>query len=225
MLSSIADRLAFADAIGTTPKGKPRNVILLWMEGAPSQLETFDPHPGTKHGGDVNAISTSVSDLQISEFLPQVAERMHLGSVVRSMTGKEGDHQRAIYNVKAGYRPDPTLVHPSIGSILCEQFHEDLDIPRHISIAPLSNPARGGYLGPKYDAFKLADPKNPVPDLKSSVEKDRFDQRMKDLWELEKGFRRGRLRDLERNRTSTRRINEGRVTDDVQRANQRVRRV
>ncbi|MCO8124042.1 DUF1501 domain-containing protein [Stieleria sp. TO1_6] len=201
MLSTIASHLALADATGITPAGKPKSVILLWMEGGPSQLETFDPHPGTRYGGDVKAISTSVPDLQIAETLPQIAQQMHLGSLVRSVTSKEGDHQRAIYNIKTGYRPDPTLVHPSIGSILCHEFPSQLDIPRHISILPENSPARGGYLGPIYDAFKMGDPQNPVPDLKSSVSEGRFARRMDDLKWLEDQFRRGRLRDLDQNRT------------------------
>ena len=201
MLSALANRLAWADATGVTQKSRPKSVILLWLEGGPSQLETFDPHAGMTIGGDVKAISTSVADLQIADTLPLVAERMHLGSVVRSVTSKEGDHQRAIYNIKSGYRPDPTLVHPSIGSILCREFPEELDIPRHISILPLNSPARGGYLGPVYDAFKIGDPQNPVPDLKSPIQEGRFSRRMKDLDWLETQFRQGRLRDLDQNRT------------------------
>lgn len=201
MLSTIAHQLAWADATGATDKSRPKNVILLWLEGGPSQLETFDPHAGSAIGGEVKAIDTSVKGLQIADTLPQVAERMHLGSLVRSVTSKEGDHQRAIYNIKSGYRPDPTLVHPSIGSILCHEFPEPLDIPRHISITPQNSPARGGFLGPVYDAFKMGDPLNPVPDLNSPVAEDRFQRRMKDLEFLEDRFRKQRLRDLDQNRT------------------------
>lgn len=201
MLSTIANQLAWADATGVTDKSRPKNVILLWLEGGPSQLETFDPHPGTPYGGEVQAIKTTTSDLMIADTLPLTAERMHLGSVVRSVTSKEGDHQRAIYNIKSGYRPDPTLVHPSIGSILCHEFPESLDIPRHISITPLTYPARGGYFGPVFDAFKIGDPQNPVPDLESPVAEGRFGRRMKDLRWLEERFRAGRLRDMDINKT------------------------
>lgn len=200
MLSMIANRLAWAESTDGD-KTRPKNVILLWLEGGPSQLETFDPHPGTTYGGDAKAIPTSVRDLMIADTLPLTAERMHLGSLVRSVTSKEGDHQRAIYNMKTGYRPDPTLVHPSIGSILCHEFPQQLDIPRHISITPQNFPARGGYFGPVYDAFKIGDPKNPVPDLNSTVAEGRFDRRIESLRWLEERFRKGRLRDLDQNRT------------------------
>lgn len=201
LMSTIARRLALADETGETPKGRPKNLIFLWLAGGPSQLETFDPHPGTKIGGEVKAIKTSVKGLKIADTLPQVAELMHLGSLVRSVTGKEGDHERAIYNGKTGYRPDPTLIHPSIGATLCEATEGGADIPRHISIIPQRNPGRGGYLGAKYDAFKIGDPASPIPDVRRPVREERYTRRVEDLYKIQQQFARGRLKDLERSRT------------------------
>ncbi|MEM6472974.1 MAG: DUF1501 domain-containing protein [Planctomycetota bacterium] len=201
MLSALAGRLAHATESGQTDPSRPKSVILLWLEGGPSQLETFDPHPGTKIGGDAKGVQSSIKGVEVSDTLSRTAEKLHLGSLVRSVTSKEGDHERAIYNVKTGYRPDPTLVHPSIGSILCHEFPAELDIPRHVSITPGGSPATGGYLGPVFDAFKMGDPRNPVPDLTSPIADERFAKRMKDLEILEQNFRRGRLRDLDQRRT------------------------
>ncbi|WP_372725054.1 DUF1501 domain-containing protein [Novipirellula sp.] len=201
-LSQLAHALARADELGVTDPSRPLSVILLWLEGGPSQLETFDPHPGTSIGGDTKAIKTSAAGIQIADTLPQLAEQMHLVSLVRSVTGKEGDHQRAVYNVKTGFRPDPTLIHPSIGAVLCESDPGDSDIPRHISILPGGAPARGGYLGGAYDAFKIGDPAGPVPDVRRSVKQDRYDKRIDDLYNVvEKEFRRGRIAELETKRT------------------------
>ena len=105
-------------------------MILLWMAGGPSQLETFDPHPGKKIAGGTRAINTSTKGVQFAEGLPRVAELMDELTIVRSMVSKEGDHERATYNVKTGYRPDPTLVHPSIGAVVCHELPEaEVDIP------------------------------------------------------------------------------------------------
>ncbi|MGB7324413.1 MAG: DUF1501 domain-containing protein [Rubripirellula sp.] len=202
MLSSIARTLARADEQGLTDSAKPRNVILIWCEGAPSQLETFDPHVGTKIGGDVKAIDTTIPGIQISDLLPRTAEMMHLTSLVRSVTSKEGDHARAVYNIKNGYRLDPTLRHPSIGAVLCHADDSGADIPRHISILPGQAPGRGGYLGAAFDAFKINDPAGPVPDITRRVDEDRFERRVSDLYDVvEKEFRRGRLQKLETERT------------------------
>lgn len=202
MMSSIARQLAWADEQGITDPARPRSVILLWLEGGPSQLETFDPHPGGTIGGDTKSIDTSAPGIQISDLLPQTAEQMHLASLVRSVTSKEGDHNRAIYNVKTGYRPDPTLKHPSVGAILCEADQNGADIPRHISIIPQNSPGRGGYLGAAYDAFKIRDPAGPVPDIRRPIEEQRYDRRIADLKNVvESEFRRGRLAGLEQSRT------------------------
>lgn len=202
LMSSLARRLALADEQGVTDPARPKSVILLWLEGGPSQLETFDPHPGGKYGGETKAIDTSARGIQIADLLPQTAEQMHLASLVRSVTSKEGDHERAVYNVKTGYRPDPTLTHPSIGAVLCHADDAGADIPRHISIVPNNSPGRGGYLGAAYDAFKINDPAGPVPDIRRPIEKARYDQRISDLTNIvEKQFRKGRLADMEKSRT------------------------
>lgn len=167
-------------------KNRPKSLIVLWMEGAPSQLETFDPHPGTEIAGGSLSRKTNVKDIQLGIGLEQTAELMNHFSIVRSVTTREGDHERAIYNVKTGFRPDPTLVHPSIGSVICHHFNEDkIDIPRHISVLSTNAPGRGGYLGDELDAFKIGDPVLAVPDVKSKVSDERFNRRVAELKKMD----------------------------------------
>ena len=63
---------------------RPKSLITLWMNGGMSQLETWDPHPGTKSGGEVKDIKTSNKDVRISELLPQMAEQLHSCMLIRS---------------------------------------------------------------------------------------------------------------------------------------------
>lgn len=183
-------------------KRVPKSLIFLWMQGGPSQLETFDPHPNTKVGGETRAIPTSLKGLEISSLLPQTAEVMHQATLIRSMVSKEGDHERATYTMKNGWRPDPTLLHPSIGAVLCHTSENNIEIPQHISILSGQWPGRGGYMGPGLDAFQVGDPKFPIGNLKSRVDEQRTARRLSDLSDLmESEFKRGRLRDLDRSRT------------------------
>jgi len=199
---SIAQTLARDAVLPANDPARPKSVIVLWLEGGPSQLETFDPQPGGKLGGSVKRIKTSAPEIEIADTLPQLAERMHQAAIVRSVVGKEGDHDRAIYNIKTGYRPDPTLIHPAIGAILCHQSDFGADIPRHVSLLPGGNPSRGGYLGAKWDAFKVYDPARPVPDVVRNVDEARYDRRVQDLLEVaEAKFSRNRLTDVDRQRT------------------------
>lgn len=196
-LTPLAERLA--RAAETEPKGKPaKSLIVLWMAGGPSQLETFDPHPGARISHDsTKAIKTAVKEIQIADNLPLVAEQMESLSLVRSLVSKEGDHERASYNVKTGFRPDPTLVHPALGAIICHQLSDNVEIPRHVSILPGQFPARGGYLGDQYDAFKTFDPNGPIPDVTPRVSAMRAARRLDDLTNVvETSFARGRIKDL-----------------------------
>lgn len=196
-LTPIATLLARADE--RAPTGKPaRSVIILWMAGAPSQLETFDPHPGSKISYGTKAIKTALPGVQLAEGLGNVADLMGDISLVRSVVSKEADHERAVYNMKTGYRPNPTVVHPAIGAVICHELNDTgLDLPRHISILPDQWPARGGYLGAQFDAFQVYDPQGPIQDVTPLVEKDRLDQRMKDLSVVEQAFGRGRPANLD----------------------------
>ncbi len=193
---------ALARAEQQRPAARPRSVIMLWMQGGPSQLETFDPHPGSIIGGDTQAIQTSVSGLKIASGLLQTAEQMHSMALVRSVISKEGDHERATYNAKTGHRPDPTLVHPAIGAVLCHQLADNVEIPRHISILGNQWSARGGYLGDRFDAFRTGDPSGPVPDVTAPVKQGRFDHRLESLFGVvETEFARGRLAKLDEQKT------------------------
>ncbi|MDA1052994.1 MAG: DUF1501 domain-containing protein [Planctomycetota bacterium] len=199
-LTPVAEALSRASERDTSGK-PPRSVIVLWLAGGPSQLETFDPKPGTNIAAGTQAIETSVPGIQLAKGYEQLADQMQHVSLVRSITSKEGDHERATYNTKTGFRPDPTLVHPSIGAILCHQQPDNVEIPRHVSILPGPWPARGGYLGDQFDAFQINDPQGPIPDITRPVSDDRYDRRINDLAIVEREFARGRLRELDSGKT------------------------
>ncbi|MBW3598228.1 MAG: DUF1501 domain-containing protein [Planctomycetes bacterium] len=185
-----------------TRSARAKSVILLWLQGGPSQLETFDPHPGKRIAGGAKAIKTSLPGVSLAAGMEQTAELMDSVALVRSVVSKEGDHERATYNVKTGFRPDPTLVHPSIGAVVCHELPVGgCEIPRHVSILPGAWPGRGGYLGDRYDAFQTFDPLGPIPDVTKRVSDERFDQRLKSLDVVERAFARRRLRDLEERKT------------------------
>ena len=131
-----------------------QSVILLWLGGGPSQLETFDPHPDSRIAAGTKAIPTAVAGIQLAQGFEQLADQMGSVALLRSMVSKEGDHERGTYLMKTGYRPDPTVEHPSIGAICCHELPVGrTDIPRHISILAGQWPSRGGFLGAEFDAF------------------------------------------------------------------------
>jgi len=184
----------------TAPRGTPaQSVIVLWMAGGPSQLETFDPQPGRKIAAGSQAIATAVPGIQLAAGMERIAAQMESISLVRSIVSKEGDHERGTQLVKTGYRPEGSISYPSIGAVCCHELSADgIDIPRHVSILPSQWPARGGYLGDQFDAFQAGDPLKKLPDIASPVPEKRLRQRLADLDVLERSFARGREQPVER---------------------------
>jgi len=111
--------------------------------------------PGSKNGGEFKPISTS-GDLQISEHMPQTAKMMKHLSVVRSMSTREADHNRGRYYMHTGYIPNPTVVHPTFGSVVSYELgakRKDLEIPSFVSIG---GPSMGpGFMGMMHSPFQV----------------------------------------------------------------------
>ncbi len=142
-----------ADA-ATDPKRR-RSCILLWMNGGPSQMDTFDLKPGHANGGPFREIATAVPGIKISEHLPRLARHVDRLALVRSMTSKEADHDLANYYVHAGYLQRGPIQYPTLGALVAKETGaEDTDIPAFVSIAPdrfLNSAGHGsGFLGPRY---------------------------------------------------------------------------
>jgi len=189
------------DVRGASRRGdeRPRSLITLWLSGGPSQLETWDPHPGTKIGGPTRAIKTNVPGISIASSFPTLAEQMHHVSVVRSLVSQEGDHDRATYLVKTGFRPDPTLRHPSVGAIVAHAIpHEQLDMPPVISLGYDNRLSRGGFLGGRYDALRVREPGSSNEDLKAWIARPRQQRRLSNLDVVAEAFARGRKVVVER---------------------------
>ncbi len=124
-----------ADA-ATDPKRR-RSCILLWMNGGPSQMDTFDLKPGHANGGPFREIATAVPGIKISEHLPRLARHVDRLALVRSMSSKEGDHDLANYYVHAGYLKRGPIQYPTIGALVAKETGaEGADLPTYVSIAP-----------------------------------------------------------------------------------------
>ena len=162
-------RLAAAGVVGVSTSGwieamaadtaadpkRRKAVILLWMTGGPSQLDTFDPKPKHANGGQFKAIETAVPGIFVGEHLPKLARQMKDVAIVRSMTTKEGDHSRATYNLRTGYQSQGLIHYPTLGSLVSKELgSDDAELPNFVSIAPVRafNPAAfgPGFLGPQF---------------------------------------------------------------------------
>jgi uncharacterized protein (DUF1501 family) len=145
---------ALANDAVKNPERK-RSCILLWMAGGPSQTDTFDLKPGHANGGPYKEIATSVPGIKIGEHLPKVAQHADKMAIIRTMSTKEMDHNRATFFLRTGYQPLGPVQYPPLGSLVANELgDQSAALPSFISIAPytfLSPAAFGsGFLGPQY---------------------------------------------------------------------------
>jgi Protein of unknown function (DUF1501) len=191
---------AAAAAEGTAGKTQARSVILLWMDGGPSQHETFDPKPdGGESKGEFGAISSNVAGIQVSELLPKMAQRMNLVTLVRTMQHNEGAHERADHKVLTGWTPNPAIVYPAMGSVVTKELGPKGALPAYVTV-PNANFGAGygqsGYLEASNNPFSVGGDPNraqfTVRDLTppSGMTTERIDNRRELLTAMDGMFRR-----------------------------------
>ena len=112
---------ALANDAAANPQRR-RACILLWMNGGPSQMDTFDLKPGPPNGGSSRETATSVPGIRISEHLPRLARSMRDLAIIRSMSSREADHGRATYQMRTGYLPGGPVQHPTLGSLFSREL-------------------------------------------------------------------------------------------------------
>lgn len=157
------ERSARATAPPPAVRGRARAMVLLFMHGGMSQIDTFDPKPGRVTGGVFRAIDTAQPGVRFAEHLPKLAARAEHLTVLRSLVGKEGNHQRARYLMHTGFSPQGGVVHPSLGAHVGRACDGRRDVPGHVSIGRDAHGA--GYLGPGHAPFIVPNAAQPVRNL------------------------------------------------------------
>lgn len=151
--------------------GKDISIIHLWLAGGLSHLDTFDMKPDVdrKYRSVFKSIPSAVPGLHVSEHLPRTAKLMNKVTLIRSMTHKQSAHGAAQTLMLSGHDALPTLLAPSIGSVMSKELGARNELPPYVMIPqPRGNNARAGFLGPKYNPFSAGEvnvPKYSVRDM------------------------------------------------------------
>ena len=145
-----------------------KSVILIWLDGGPSHLETYDPKPEapSEYRGPWGAIETNVSGIRISEQLPQHAKHADKMVFLRSMHHKNGDHFAAGHWMLTGrygsHANDLPQKYPSVGSIVARTRGANapgmpayVGLPAAQSIYIFPGYQGAAYLGPAYNPFDV----------------------------------------------------------------------
>jgi hypothetical protein len=149
-------------ALAGEVKKQQKRVILLWLAGASSQLETWDPKPGAATGGPFRAIPTSVPSIHISELMPQMAKRIGHTCIIRSLNTRNGDHAGAAKLMMRGRSDEGNLRYPDMGAVLARELgRADSKVPDYVSFYSATEgrgfaPGASGFLGARYAPMELS---------------------------------------------------------------------
>jgi uncharacterized protein (DUF1501 family) len=177
--------------------------ILLFLWGAPSQFETFDPKPEAPDGvrGEFGVRRTRLPGVLFGEHVPLLAERNDRFSLLRTCAQSSTHHQSAAYEALTGYPPSRDAValtatpadHPNLGSVVARFAPGRSPLPRFVQLPQLASDVGNltpgqfaGFLGRRYDPLALQkDPSQPGFDVAElSLPADVSAERLADRQEL-----------------------------------------
>ena len=176
-------------AAAQAPGGKTRRLIYLFMHGAMSHIDTFDPKPGTKAQGPTKTIKTKIPGIQFGEHLPKLAGMANRLAVVRSLNTATGAHGPGQYLMRTSYKQIATTRHPGLGPWLQKtmgRIHPDL--PPSVQVGGGEGP---GYLGAKFAPVPIGDPAKGLQNTRQPAYllDGQFSQRMKLAGKFDQTFR------------------------------------
>jgi hypothetical protein len=178
-------------------KKQNKSLIVLWMSGGPSHMDTWDLKPDSSNGGEFKPIKTSVPGIEISQHLPTVAKQMKHLSIIRSLVTNEGSHERGRVLMHTARAPSVVVSYPSIGAVTSQQLtSKEVALPGFISIG---RPADGpGFLGMNYAPFTVQNPGQPPTNIQTpaGVDEFRIRRRQQLFYEVEENFRDGLVKNL-----------------------------
>src|SRR6186997_1864795 len=141
--AAAAGTAAFADmtgldllgnaAVAGEMKKQQKRVILLWLAGGASQLETWDPKPGAATGGPFRALQTAVPGVHISELMPKMR----------------------------GRRNEANVKYPDLGAVIAKEMgRADSQVPDYVTFYTQTEgrsmaPGDAGFLGSRYGPMEL----------------------------------------------------------------------
>lgn len=138
---------------------KAKSVVLIYLDGGPSQIDTFDPKPEATrdiYGSLKETIQTNVPGIVIGEKLPLLAQMADKYSLIRSMTHGANGHETGHYAMITGDLSRSSIVYPSYGSVISFKKKTDYKgvLPSYVSLTSANSRFNeGGFLGNEYKSF------------------------------------------------------------------------
>ena len=154
---ALQNLMAETSDTNSRPVAKAQSCILLWLEGGPSHVDTFDPKPGSSF----KPIASNVPGIQVSELLPRLAKHVDKLAIIRSLHTEENNHAQATYNAMTGHKLNPVTKFPCLGSMMVKEMKARNEVPPYVMVSRVHSCAffafqdafSPAFLGPDYDPF------------------------------------------------------------------------
>lgn len=197
-------RMEAAQAAPGAPSKRAKSVILIWMEGGPSHIETWDPKPDAamEYRGPTGApIKTNVDGIMVAEQMVMSAKVMDKFSFIRSVWHNNDGHEPAQHAMSTGYFPNqgiPENDYPAVGSIMGHELAAQNGLPPYVCVPHKFRSGGAAYLGAAYGPFSVeGDPNDKnfsVKDVRlpGGVNQERFARRSSLLGEFDRTVKRRR---------------------------------
>src|SRR5688572_16220142 len=168
-LLSLVGQSARANETGAAPRHS--NCILVWLDGGPTHIDTFDPKPEApaEIRGEFASIETTIPGVRFSQHLPRLAAIADKLAVVRSVCHDQGNHGAGNHYMMTGAPPRIPVgcgafvsFHPSMGSVAACERGAPQGLPAYFSMPSMSRSGGPNFLGAKYAPFLVEeDPNQP----------------------------------------------------------------
>jgi uncharacterized protein (DUF1501 family) len=178
-------------------KTKAKRCILLWMQGGPSHIDTFDPKPDApaEIRGEFGTVATTLPGVRFADVAPLLAKQTDKLAIIRGHDPKNGSHGVADHLMMSGHKFNASLPFPCFGSVVAkERGYENGMLPfvqLGRAIDRRFNGGIAGFLGDQFNPFEVPDdPNSPafkVRDLAvgADAERTRLERRYTMLADLE----------------------------------------
>ncbi|HZZ80755.1 MAG TPA: DUF1501 domain-containing protein [Gemmataceae bacterium] len=160
---SLPGLLRSRSAAGSERSNNRKSVILLWMTGGPSHIDTWDPKPDAPREirGPFATIPTALPGVRLCEHLPKQAAMLDRMTIIRSVDARFSNHEPNMVMQSGNSEAEPRLnregsMYPAIGSLVAKfRGPNDPALPPYVSLnlKDRDHLAFGGYLGKQYDPF------------------------------------------------------------------------
>ena len=178
LVPAVADRLAVAAEGGT---GRAKHIVFLFMQGAMSHLDTFDPKPGREEQGETKPIQTKTPGVLFGHSLEKLAGLSDRLAVFRSLSTETGAHEQGQYLMRTSYPMINSIRHPALGAwAVHAQGKLSKDLPPYVLVGNGNEHPGAGFLDASLTPVPVADPTKGLENTKRPgyLSEENFDRRL-----------------------------------------------